>query len=176
MGAIIADAILQPGLNYQSVVAPRVKRLQTQFPEAVTTSLFLSVIREIGAREVLSWTHPEKPRRLVALTRFLLGSDVETWIDLRRWLAKEDNRARLLSVRGVGPKTCDYIATLVGLPAVAVDRHISAFVRSAGLTPCGYTQTRDIVIAAAEILHVDVAELDHAIWAYARRVATAAAR
>lgn len=48
MGATIADAILQSGLKYDSVVRPRIKKIREIYPQANTTSAFLkfTAVRE----------------------------------------------------------------------------------------------------------------------------------
>ena len=43
IGALFTDAILQAGVNYRSVVRPRVERVLFNFPEANTVSSFSNV-------------------------------------------------------------------------------------------------------------------------------------
>jgi len=166
MGATIADAILQAGLNYRTVVQPRVRRLMEEFPEAETTTGFLNVIAFHGLKVVLNWRHPEKPRRILEMTWLLANEGIETESDLREWLEKPGNDGLLLGLRGVGPKTADYLKMLVGLPSVAVDRHLRAFVEAAGIECNGYDETRRLLESAADSLGVDRRSLDKAIWSY----------
>jgi endonuclease III len=112
----------------------------------------------------------EKPRRILELTEFLLGERVETEEGFAEWLTYDQNIALLRQVRGVGPKTADYIKSIVGIPTVAVDRHVRAFVRLAGLEIRDYDQIRETVCAAADILGYDHSALDHAIWVYSSTV------
>ncbi len=166
MGATICDAILQAGLNYRTVVGPRVQRLIHNWPSATVTSRFLAMVSLHGLNEVLNWNHPEKPTRIGHLTEFLVTRDVETEQDLAQWLIVEANSLALKELRGVGPKTIDYLKSLVGLPAVAVDRHVRTFVGMAGIRSSGYAEIRDLVSSAADLLHVEQRALDHAIWEY----------
>jgi endonuclease III len=166
MGAILTDAILQAGLNYKSVVVPRVRRVIDQYPSANTTSKFLLIIEEQGAGTVLKWNHPEKPRRLLEITRFFHSEFIDTEADLENWLARPDNCGLLLNLRGIGPKTIDYLKNLVNISTVAVDRHIRRFVSNAGITYSGYEEIRTIVESAAELLEVRSSWLDHSIWMY----------
>jgi hypothetical protein len=53
MGAVIVDALLQPGLNYDSTVYPRVKKVQA-IEEAKTTSGFLKVLLTNTPEKVLN--------------------------------------------------------------------------------------------------------------------------
>ena len=107
MGAVLTDAILQAGLNYEAVVLPRVQKVQS-IPEAKTTSGFLSILEIQGADKLLKWTNPEKPNRLLAITRFFQAENIETIEELQEWLKIEANIPRLKQQRGVGDKTADY--------------------------------------------------------------------
>jgi hypothetical protein len=49
---------------------------------------------------------------------------------------------KLLSIKGIGPKTVDYFKILVGVSTAAIDRHLLNFLKLAGLTPAGYRETR----------------------------------
>lgn len=166
MGAILTDTILQAGLNYRTVVAPRVKRVMELYPIAYTTSTFLSIIEQDGANQVLNWQHPEKPRRLYEFTQFLFTLSIESDKDLYNWLMIQGNDQSLLKLRGIGPKTIDYLKNLVNLPAVAVDRHIRTFVLNAGITSGRYSEIQAIVEQAADLLNIGRSSLDHAIWLY----------
>jgi 3-methyladenine DNA glycosylase/8-oxoguanine DNA glycosylase len=166
MGATISDCILQAGLNYRTVVAPRLRRLRREWPEAATTSGFLAVLVELGGCRLLHWQDAEKPRRVLDLTRLLVERRVETETELRRWVLEPENEAALRAIKGVGPKTVDYLKTLVGLPCVAVDRHMRTFVRAAGLPFARYDDVRKVVELAAGKLLVNPNALDCAIWSY----------
>lgn len=167
MGATLTDAILQAGLNYASVVGPRVSRIIHSFPHATTTSRFLDLIDKFGANYLLDWNHPEKPTRLIAIANFFYVRSVETENCLREWLQKPCSESSLRSIRGVGPKTVDYLKILVGIPAIAVDRHINEIVGRAGVNSRNYVEIRNIVEEAADRLKVNRTSLDYAIWVYA---------
>jgi hypothetical protein len=166
MGATICDTILQAGMNYRTVVAPRVRRVLCRWPDAATTSRFVAMIEWHGLNDVLLWRNAEKPTRIGQLAVFLQSRGVETEVDSRDWLASDENSASLQAVRGVGPKTVDYFKSLAGLPAVAVDRHVRTFVAWAGIRTTAYNEIRDLVSVAADTLHVGRHDLDHAIWSY----------
>lgn len=166
MGAVLTDAILQAGLNYRTVVAPRVRRVLTNYPEANVTSRFLNCIRQDGPFHILQWQHPEKPRRLVELTTFLYETDIESKNDLYQWLTNPQNDGLLIRIRGIGPKTVDYIKNLVNLSTVAIDRHVRGFVKNAGINSVNYDELRSIVINTATILELTPSILDYAIWSF----------
>jgi hypothetical protein len=172
MGATITDAVLQAGLRYETVVWPRVQRIMELFPEAATTSGFLLLLRERGGEEVVRWAHPEKLGRMNDVGELFVAQGVETEADLHRWLCGDGpecvaNAAKLLAVGGMGPKTVDYFKILCGeQDATAVDMHLLRFLERAGVRVNGYERARDVIAAAAPLLGVSVARLDHSIWTY----------
>lgn len=170
IGPVLTDAVLQSGLNYRTVVAPRVNRLIDRYAEACAdTGSFLYLLRITTSYELLAWNHDEKPRRLLELTEWLVARDVWNLCDLRNWLSCELRAQTLIEIKGIGSKTIDYLKNLVGLPTVAVDRHIRALVSSVGIPVTDYAEIRNIVTLAAGFLAVRPDYLDHAIWLYVSR-------
>jgi hypothetical protein len=166
MGALLSDVILQPGLRYSTVVAPRVRLIIDRYAEAHTTTRFLEVLNVESPMAVLMWAHDEKPRRLLALTSFIAESAVETVDELAKWTAMEENCRQLIAIRGIGPKSLDYLRRLAGTDAVAVDRHMRAFAADAGVMDDRYAYVREVFERAAALLCSRRADLDHAIWTY----------
>lgn len=172
MGATITDAVLQAGLNYQTVVWPRVQHVMRAFPQATTTSSFLDVLRERGGEEVIRWTHPEKLSRIQAVAELFIAEGVETESDLQAWLCGDapDCRANVASLRslhGMGPKTIDYFKILCGEEdTAAIDVHLLQFLGQAGIHTHGYKQAREVVVGAAKLLGISAARFDHSIWTY----------
>jgi len=166
MGATITDAILQAGINYKTVVHPRVCRIRKIYPEAVTTSAFWHLLNKEGVKQVLLWEDDEKPNRVVALTHFFLSEGIESEDDLARWLKDKINKARLLKVRGVGPKTADYLMILVGMQTAAADRYVFSILEEAGVATSNYDEARNILNLAADAMGVNRAFLDYSIWQY----------
>lgn len=166
MGAIIADAVLQAGLNYKNVVFPRIRKILEDFPDEKTTSQFREILNKKGVKEVINWKDQEKPERLEGLTNYLVEQEVETVDDMRTFLLKPEAAASLLKLKGIGPKTVDYLKVLVDIPAIAVDRHVFNFVERAGIICKGYSETRLVVEEAARELNLSFSALDHSIWQY----------
>jgi hypothetical protein len=166
MGATITDSILQAGVNYRTVVEPRVRQVLHKYPEAKTSTAFLSVIEYYGAGGVLSWRHPEKPRRVHVLTSYFVSMNVQTEACLRELLLDTGRCEELLKIKGIGPKTVDYLKRFAGISAVAVDRHLRRFIYSAGVRRAAYDEVRLVVAYAADLLRVPRCSLDHAIWTY----------
>ncbi len=169
MGATICDAILQAGLNYRSVVAPRVNRLMHLWPQARTTSSFLIKIDRYGLNDVLRWQDPVKLARIRTLGCVLVSSGIETENCLREYLVDDERAQTLMTLPGIGPKTLDYLKILAGMPALAVDRHMRALLEDAGIRYTGYADAHSLMVAAAERLGVDPGTLDRRIWAAASR-------
>ena len=163
MGALLTDAVLQAGLNYEKVVHPKALRVRDNYPEAATTSGFLNVLEERGYQEVLQWNDEVKPDRVKRLATFLQNRNVEKVEDLKVWLTRPESRKELREIKGVGPKTADYLPILAGLPSVAVDRHIVRFCAEAGIDKKGI---RKAVKEAAAELDIDEGCLDYSIWFY----------
>jgi hypothetical protein len=66
MGAILVDAIFQAGMNYQTVVLPRVRAVASAFPDLRTVGDVDRAIRAKLFSSALNWSHHEKPSRLRA--------------------------------------------------------------------------------------------------------------
>lgn len=166
IGATLADAVLQAGLNYRTVVAPRIERIVSCFPEAKRTTGALQLVDCIGVHDFLAWRNPAKPERFMRLLRLFKDEAIETEEDIRAWLVHDKNCSIVGQLHGIGPKTIDYLQILVGCDSVAVDRHVRRFVSAAGITLTSYDAIRIVVCDAAKILAVASNSLDAAIWAY----------
>lgn len=154
LGAIFVDAVFQAGVNYRTVVLPRVRAVMTAFPDLRTVTDVEKAIPSKAFTSALAWNHQEKPSRLQSLVRFFLKRNVETLLDLQRWMRRSENRHELKSVRGIGAKTIDYLAKLIGLPAIAVDRHANRLLRAAGIIPRTYEEARRVLEFAADLLQI----------------------
>lgn len=164
MGALVADAVLQAGLNYNSVVRPRVEAILARFPQCDRTSELVRVVRGGEEADFLNWTHPEKIRRFGSLVTFLDCSSIETVPDFREKLMRPGFTELLREVRGVGPKTIDYMGCLVGLDSVAVDRHVRTFARRVGVVNDDYEFLKSVFCCAADLLSLSRRQFDAWVW------------
>jgi hypothetical protein len=164
IAAILVDTIFQAGLNYRTVVLPRVKAVTSAFPSAASLAEFERAMRTQAFAAALAWSHPEKPKRLRQLVSFLRLQGVDTLSELRAWVSTSRNRAALLTVRGVGYKTVDYLCRLLGIPAIAVDRHAQELLRLAGVGEHGYLEARRILEFAADLLRLNRWTFDRVMW------------
>lgn len=164
LGAVLANAILQAGVNYQTVVRMRITRIESQFPETATLPGLIELIEREGARDFLLWKHPTKVTRFVSLAKFLAMQEVETTVELRRWLCLSTARQHLLDLHGIGPKTCDYLCCLVGIDCVAIDRHVKTFASEAGVSVNDYEYLKSVISYAADLLGMRRRDFDAWIW------------
>lgn len=175
MGAVICDAGLQAGINYTTVVLPRLRRLVEEWPAAVTTSAFVAhfAAHDLGA--MLPWRGQKKLAVIAALAAELHTANIEAPADLAAIYADEQSAAalatKLRKVKGIGPKTIDYLAILVGSDQhVAVDLHLRAFAQAAGITVRTYSDLRALYAAAAGERGWKPGDLDRAVWQYQTKV------
>lgn len=163
-GAVLADAILQSGVNYKTVVKPRVERIIRQFPESANLSGTRKIVDADAVGDFLLWNHPEKVARFKRLHTVLLENRVEDTGMLQRWLSRSSARPELLKVKGIGPKTIDYMSCLVGIDSVAVDRHVRDFAKLAGVNIRDYDQLKTVFCYAADLLGARRRDFDAWIW------------
>lgn len=164
LGAILADAILQAGVNYRTVVKPRVDRILKLFPESATLTGTVRIVESDAVGDFLMWKHAEKVERFIQLHRLIEAHQVEDAKMLRTWLKLGSCRAELLQVRGIGPKTVDYLSCLVGIDSVAVDRHVRGFARQAGVEVRDYEQLKSVFCCAADLLGTPRRDFDAWVW------------
>jgi endonuclease III len=91
---------------------------------------------------------------------------LETESDLSKWLCSPGASGELLAIKGIGPKTLDYLKILVGLPTIAVDRHVRSLCQSLGFEFKEYSEFKSVLCIAAEILAIAPQVLDGIIWEY----------
>lgn len=164
IGAVLADAVLQAGVNYRTVVRGRIERIHSQFPEAATLTGLMNLIERGEASNFLLWNHFTKVIRFVTLAQFLALRHIETTIDLKAWLCKSIARDHLLGLHGIGPKTYDYLCCLVGIDCIAVDRHIKTFANEAGVPLTDYDGLKSAFSFAADFLGIARRDFDAWIW------------
>ncbi len=164
VGALLADAVLQAGLSYRSVVLPRVERILAEFPEAYCVSEVSYLVGKGCTAHLLDWQHPTKIERFERLVDFLRGEKVDTAGDLRKVLKSDTFCTDLQSLNGVGPKTIDYMACLVGIESIAVDRHIRTFAVRAGVNNSKYEFLKNSFCFAADLLSISRREFDAWVW------------
>lgn len=164
MGALVADSVLQSGLNYKSVVLPRIKAILNLYPDLNRTSAVLELVGMGQTSAFLNWKHPEKIGRFDDLVTFLFDNSVERISDLREALSDTLFVTAIRAVRGVGPKTVDYMGCLVGADSIAVDRHVRTFAKRVGVMEDDYDFLKSVFCCAADLLSLPRREFDAWVW------------
>lgn len=164
LGAVLADSVLQAGLNYTTVVRPRVLAILRAHPTRRTVSSLVSLIQDGKSRAFLNWRHHEKVSRFEALVGFLNDRGIEDVRDLRAGLASDEFCDAIQTVNGIGPKTVDYMACLVGIDSIAVDRHVRTFAKTVGVENNDYDFLRKSFCSAADLLSLPRREFDAWLW------------
>jgi hypothetical protein len=67
LGAVLADCVLQAGLNYRTVVKARIERIIYLFPEATTLAGTTELVERGAVSDFLMWKHSEKIERFIRL-------------------------------------------------------------------------------------------------------------
>lgn len=164
IGCLLADTVLQSGLNYKTVVLPRVKRIAEKYPEAKTISVFTTLVETVGAENILNWRHFEKPQRLISLLGLINSEGIETVNELSHWILIEKNEEKIMRIKGIGHKTKDYMKMLAGVPEIPIDRHLRRLVIEANIETSSYEEIHSIFINAADLLGLNRSALDWIIW------------
>jgi thermostable 8-oxoguanine DNA glycosylase len=150
------------------VVLPRVEKVKS-FPKAQTTTGFCELLKGKGGTNIfLDWKGKRKPERIMRIIELFIDERIETEVDLRRWLEKEEHIDLLSRIKGIGDKTIDYFRILAGIPTVAVDRHLIKFIQNTGIeiNPNSYQEAKLIINRTAEELGYNRSLFDHSIWKY----------
>lgn len=166
MGATITDAVLQAGLNYQHVVYPRVFELLTKFKDYKTTCDFIILFQTIPLKKLINWNNEQKLDRITQLSWFLFQNQIENENQLANWLNEDSNILRLLEIKGIGPKTIDYLKMLSGKQSIAIDRHLFKFLELAGVVVKTYEEANLVYCKVAQMMNIQQYELDKKVWTY----------
>ncbi|WP_329389291.1 hypothetical protein OG625_35785 [Streptomyces sp. NBC_01351] len=169
MGAVICDASFQARRKYEFTIRPRILRLQAAWPDAATVGGFRSRLAAEDLAVAMDFADPRRVATAHGIADLLAAQGVDTRADLHVWLDHAANRAALRSVKGVGPKTVDYIGNLVGRSQVAVDVHLRAFAADAGVVGLRYEALRSAYEGAAAALGHEPGGLEHAVWSWKSR-------
>jgi len=168
MGATIADSILQANNQYDSNVAPRIRRILARWPRENTVTAVLELLKSVPAMQFLNWNGKDRADRFCEVLHLLKREGVENESDFRTWLERDTNLPKLRAIHGIGPKTVDYVNLMVGLQGAAIDRRLLKFLGMAGilLNQSDYDTALAIVNRAADLACVPRADFDHSIWRY----------
>lgn len=120
----------------------------------------------ISVQEFLNWQGTRKPGVFLELVNLLSCEGLDSEEDLRNWLFLEENKEKFFAIRFIGEKTADYLKILVGLPNVAIDRHLLNFIELANLGKLTYGLAHQLLHQATQLMNINPSHLDHSIWLY----------
>lgn len=166
MAATLADAVLQAGMNYKSVVYPRVYNILNKYSDYSTTCDFIILFQTIPIEEIIQWKNKRKQNTICKLAWFLYNQNINTEDDLAKWITDDNNVDKLLEINGVGRKTIDYLKLLSGQQAIPIDRHMFQFLQLAGILTSDYKEASAILRKTAVVLQIGESVLDKTIWDY----------
>ena len=166
LGAVLTDIVLQAGLNYKTVVLPRVLRVYKKYNSAYNLNSLVNTIDDIGLERFLDWKNQIKLKRFESIIEYLINNSIQTTDELLIHLNKEPNIENFLLVQGIGNKTIDYFFKLMHVETITVDRHIVNFLNQAEVNFNNYHSAKRIVEFTADILNVSRRDIDYSIWNY----------
>jgi len=164
MGAIMVDGILQAGINYDTVVKPRVEKIGI-IKKAKTTKGFYAFYSRQGLEKLINF-RGKKIETIKSLVNLFIKEKIDNPKELKKWIENNKNLKKLIMINGIGDKTVDYFKILVGIPTVAIDRHLINFLRKANISIGDYKKAREIINSTADKMKIGRALLDYSIWKY----------
>lgn len=169
IGGVIVDAVLQPQRSYENLVRPRVRHVIDTYPEAATTSGFLNLLQKEDPKDVMRYQSENRARIALNLATTFQQQNLNTVEEIRTRFQTPDEKSALLKnlqhIRGVGPKTANYVGILVGDPeSFAIDARIRKILRAAGIPRLSYNKTEKVIRDTAAQLGWHAGALDATLW------------
>lgn len=164
LGAVLADIILQAGLNYKTVVFPRVLNIYKNYESAHDLNGLVNVLKQTNISEFLQWKNEIKISRFKSVIEYLLENRISDSYDLSIHLQNPTYANEFLNIQGIGNKTLDYFLKLMNVETIAVDRHIINFLVKANIEFVNYNSAKKIVEYTADILDISRRDMDYSIW------------
>lgn len=166
MAATLSDAILQAGMNYKTVVMPRISDILYRYSNFTSTCDFIILFQTVPIEQIIKWKNKKKQNTLCNLAWLLYNEGVNSEEDFRQWGRVSENEEKLLALDGIGYKTVDYLKLLSGLETIPVDRHLFKFLKDSEIPITTYYDASYIFKSAAKELNIEERLLDKIIWDY----------
>lgn len=164
LGAVLTDIILQAGLNYKSVVLPRVLNVYKNYPTANNLIGLIEILNTVNLTSFLLWKNEIKIERFNSVIIYLVEKNIQTSFELANYLENYENAEDFLEIQGIGNKTKDYFLKLMSVETIAVDRHIIGFLERADIEYKNYHKAKKIVEYTADMLEISRRDIDYSIW------------
>ncbi|WP_315602480.1 hypothetical protein [Treponema socranskii] len=166
MVATLSDAILQAGMNYKTVVMPRISDILYRYSNFTSTCDFIILFQTVPIEQIIKWKNKKKQNTLCNLAWLLYNEGVNSEEDFRQWGRVSENEEKLLALDGIGYKTVDYLKLLSGLETIPIDRHLFKFLKDSEISITTYYDASYIFKSAAKELNIEERLLDKIIWDY----------
>ena len=166
MAATLSDAILQAGMNYKTVVMPRISDILYRYSNFTSTCDFIILFQTVPIEQIIKWKNKKKQNTLCNLAWLLYNEGVNSEEDFRQWGRVSENEEKLLALDGIGYKTVDYLKLLSGLETIPIDRHLFKFLKDSEIPITTYYDASYIFKSAAKELNIEERLLDKIIWDY----------
>lgn len=166
MVATLSDAILQAGMNYKTVVMPRISDILYRYSNFTSTCDFIILFQTVPIEQIIKWKNKKKQNTLCNLAWLLYNEGVNSEEDFRQWGRVSENEEKLLALDGIGYKTVDYLKLLSGLETIPIDRHLFKFLKDSEIPITTYYDASYIFKSVAKELNIEERLLDKIIWDY----------
>lgn len=164
VGAIIVDSVLQAGLNYRTVVYPRVHKVIEKYATFSDVHGFIELINIFGLNRLINFNNKRKNLLIIEILNLMDDEGVVSFSDFQEWLTKEVNLIKLRELKGIGNKTIDYMKKLSGIDSIPMDRHLLNFLSKANINDLDYYKSQNIYTSAAKRLGVNLVTIDATVW------------
>lgn len=163
---LIADSVLQQGMNYKNFVLPRLIYIKTHFCDIYCISQLSTSPEDI--ENILQVKNTRKVNTFKDIIELFQKENLETYHDIVEWLSDKSNFCKLLEINGFGTKTLDYMLNLFGYQSIPIDRHLFSFLKLCLIETNNYQFASSIFNDIAEKNNFCKNMFDKEIWNYVR--------
>lgn len=185
----IIDAVFSINVDYDSIVLKVVKNYADSFLKGEkyafnhTLREFVSIVDSEGDFQIFTNKYIKYNNKVCKrlkievcyeLAKKLIDLGINTMDDFKNYEPKEKLIEEIISVKGIGCQTVNYIFILTGdQNRIKADRHIKKYVKGILINIKKDNEFQELFTRAVEMLKgefpdLTVAKLDHAIWKYQR--------
>lgn len=165
-GAVVVDSVLQAGLNYKTVVYPRIISILEKYASYSDINNFLRISCILGIEKITRMNNRSKNDSIMNILWLFSKEYVNSVVDIQNWLSDNQNISRLININGIGPKTIDYMKKLVGIDSFPIDRHMVNFLKLINIELNTYVDTQNLLMNVAKTIGMNFVSLDYSIWQY----------
>lgn len=163
IGCLLVELILQPGLNYRNTVLPRVRKYKKSYASFYRLSDFELLISIYTVEGILQIRNKRKMNTLENLIKVLRNEKIEYVFELIEFAKTKKFRDKLLSIKGIGKKSVDYLLILLNEDSIAIDRHLYNFANIFNYS-LDYDSIKSLYIDIANELNMKFKDIDYFVW------------